>query len=82
MTMVATETANSALLLPSLLTMTWAIFSAAPVLINAPARIPDVMILSTDVIMLPAPVIMVETVRARSPYEPITPPIKAPMMRL
>ena len=82
MIIVARATAKSALRLPSFRTMTCAIFSADPVRMSAPARMPEVMIRRTEVIMLPAPVIMESTVTPRFPPEPISPPTRAPMIRL
>ena len=81
MIIVATEMAATALCSPSFSTMVSAIFSADPVLMRAPARIPLVRILRTDDIMDPAPLTMVLTVVSRPP-PPMRPPISAPKMRL
>ena len=78
--MVATASAAMARFSPIVSTMVSAIFCAAPVLISAPARIPLVRIRSTEDIMEPAPLTIVETVPARPP-PPINPPIKAPRIR-
>ena len=61
--------------------MVSAIFSADPVLINEPARIPLVRILRIDDIMDPAPLTIVLTVVLRPP-PPIRPPMSAPRIRL
>ena len=66
---------------PSFFTIVSAIVSAEPVLINAPAKIPLVMIRRTGDIMLCAPVTMAFTVSA-SPPPPINPPIRAPKIKL
>lgn len=76
-TIVAIEIAATARRSPSLSTIVSAIFCAEPVSIRAPARIPLVKILSTEDIMLPAPLIIVFTV-LMSPPPPISPPISAP----
>ena len=81
MIMVEIERAIMARFCPNLFTIASAIFSADPVLIRAPARIPDVRIRSTDDIILDAPLTIVLTVCTRSPL-PISPPIRAPAMRL
>ena len=81
MIIVAIEIAATARFSPSLLTMVSAIFSAAPVLISAPARMPLVRMRSTLLIIEPAPETMVETVPARPP-PPTRPPISAPRIRL
>ena len=81
MIMVAMAMAATALFSPSFSTMVSAIFSADPVLIRAPARIPLVRIRRTDDIMEPAPLTIVFTVLA-SPPPPIRPPISAPRIRL
>ena len=81
MIMVATAIAATARFSPSFSTMVSAIFSADPVLIRAPARIPLVRILRTEDIMEPAPLTMVLTVVSRPP-PPIRPPIRAPKIRL
>ena len=79
--MVAAATAIRARFSPNFCTITSAIFSAAPVLIRVPARIPEVIILSTEEIILCAPLTIVSTVNIRFPL-PITPPIRAPKIRL
>ena len=66
---------------PIFFTIISAIFSAEPVLINAPARMPEVRIRRTEDIMPWAPEIMVSTVPARPP-PPMMPPINAPKTRL
>ncbi len=82
MIMVEIERAIMARFCPNLFTIASAIFSwQIPVLIRAPARIPDVRIRSTDDIILDAPLTIVLTVCTRSPL-PISPPIRAPAMRL
>ena len=81
MIMVEIERAIMARFCPNLFTIASAIFSADPVLIRAPARIPDVRIRSTDDIILDAPLTIVLTVCTRSPL-PISPPIRAPAMTL
>ena len=81
MIMVAMEIAATARFSPSFVTMVSAIFSAEPVLIRAPARMPLVRMRSTDDIMEPAPLTIVETVPS-SPPPPIRPPTSAPRMRL
>ena len=78
--MVATASAAMARFSPIVSTMVSAIFCAAPVLMSAPARIPLVKMRSTEDIMEPAPLTIVETVPARPP-PPINPPIKAPRIR-
>ena len=77
---VAMATAAIALFSPSFSTIVSAIFSAEPVFISAPARIPDVSILNTDDIMPDAPETIVLTVVV-SPPPPISPPINAPTIR-
>ena len=78
---VATATETKAYLCPNFCTITSAIFSAEPVLIRAPAKIPDVSIRSTEDIILWAPATMVSTVVTRPP-PPTNPPIKAPRIKL
>ena len=78
---VAMEIAAIARFCPSLVTMVSAIFSAEPVLISAPASIPEVIIRRTELIMPCAPETMVATVVARPP-PPIIPPTKAPNIKL
>ena len=51
-------------------------------MISTPARIPEVMILSTEEIILSPPVTIAETVVTRLPPLPIIPPIRAPKIRL
>ena len=79
--MVATAIEIIANLSPSFFTITSAIFSAEPVLISAPARIPDVRIRKTEDIIPCAPLIIVLTVPV-SPPPPMNPPINAPRIRL
>ena len=81
MIMVATATDTRAKRCPSFLTITSAIFSAAPVLMRAPAKIPEVRMRSTDDIILCAPDTMVPTVPVRPP-PPTIPPMRAPRIRL
>ena len=81
MIIVAIAIAATALFSPSFSTMVSAIFSAEPVLISAPARIPLVRILRIEDIIDPAPLTIVLTVVA-SPPPPIRPPISAPRIRL
>ena len=81
MIIVAMAIAATALFSPNFSTIVSAIFSADPVLIRAPARIPLVRILRTEDIMEPAPLTIVLTVFA-SPPPPIRPPISAPRIRL
>lgn len=66
---------------PSLVTITSAIFCAAPVLIRVPAKIPDVIILRTDDIILCEPDTIVATVVTKPP-PPMRPPINAPSIKL
>ncbi len=58
-----------------------AIFSADPVLIKAPAKIPDVKMRNMDDIIPCAPNTIVLTIVTKSP-PPIKPPTNAPRMRL
>ena len=81
MIIVAMAIAATALFSPNFSTIVSAIFSADPVLIRAPARIPLVRILRTEDIMEPAPLTIVLTV-FESPPPPIRPPISAPRIRL
>ena len=81
MIIVAMAMAATALFSPSFSTIVSAIFSAEPVLISDPARIPLVRIRRTDDIIEPAPLTMVFTVLV-SPPPPIRPPISAPRIRL
>ena len=81
MIIVAMAMAATAFFSPILSTMVSAIFCAEPVLISAPARIPDVMMRRTEDIMLCAPLTMVFTV-VTSPPPPIMPPRRAPRIRL
>ena len=66
---------------PSLLTISSAIFSAEPVIMSAPAKIPDVNILKTADTIPWHPVIIAAMVVSRPP-PPMTPPIKAPSIKL
>ena len=61
--------------------MVSAIFWAEPVLMSAPASMPEVMMRSTEDIMLCAPETMVFTV-VTSPPPPMMPPTSAPRIRL
>ena len=78
---VAMDMAATALFCPSLFTMVSAIFSADPVLISAPARIPEVKIRRMDDIIPCAPETIVFTV-STNPPPPMIPPNNAPMIRL
>lgn len=66
---------------PSFSTMVSAMRLAEPVLMRAPAKMPEVMIRRTEDIMLWAPEIMKSTVVA-SPPPPMMPPMRAPRIRL
>ena len=81
MIIVAIAIAATALFSPSFSTIVSAIFSAEPVLIRAPAKMPLVRILRTEDIIEPAPLTIVLTVFVRPP-PPIRPPISAPRIRL
>ena len=81
MIIVAIAIAATALFSPSFSTIVSAIFSADPVLIRAPAKIPLVRILKTEDIIDPAPLTIVLTVFTRPP-PPIRPPMSAPRIKL
>ena len=81
MIIVAIAIAATALFSPSFSTIVSAIFSADPVLIRAPAKIPLVRILKTEDIIDPAPLTIVLTVFTRPP-PPMRPPISAPRIKL
>ena len=78
---VAIAIAATALFSPNFFTIVSAIVSAEPVLIKAPAKIPEVIILNTGDIIPCAPVTIALTEPA-NPAPPITPPTKAPKIKL
>ena len=78
---VAIAIAAIALFSPNFFTIVSAIVSAEPVLIKAPAKIPEVIILNTGDIIPCAPVTIALTEPA-NPAPPITPPTKAPKIKL